>query len=176
MKRPFLFLVLFLWIGFASARQVNPAYQAQRLKINQLLDNRVARYGQFQESLSKRTGIFGLKTKKDMQRSIDLLSEIVETDNTILRETKVLLDYKDLEKAEVQTQASDSKQRIASYMAAVARLQKQSAALRADLDTREKSLSTSNNLVWGLAILVFLLLLQLLVIRYRNLKSRRTGA
>ena len=52
-------------------------YEAQRQKVNELLQQRSARFGQFDESLKQRTGIFGLKTKKDMQASIDILKQIV---------------------------------------------------------------------------------------------------
>src|SRR5690554_3634155 len=60
-------------------------YELQRQKVNHLLDQRSARFGHFDESLKKRTGIFGLKTKRDMQASLDILHEIVLTDNEIFR-------------------------------------------------------------------------------------------
>src|SRR5690606_13655972 len=70
-------------------------YELQRQKVNQLLEERRARFGKFDESLKKKTGIFGLKTKKDMQASIDILESIVKTDNNIFVETKKLIDFKD---------------------------------------------------------------------------------
>src|SRR5690606_20082981 len=85
--------------GYAQvSTQPNPdslEYEIQRQKVNQLLDRRASRFGHFDESLKKRTGIFGMKTKKDMQASINILLEIVRTDNEIFKETRHLLSYKD---------------------------------------------------------------------------------
>src|SRR6476661_8903049 len=63
-----LYFILVLISGFsfiAAAQEDTSAYEAQRRKINQLLADRSAKFGQYDESLSRRTGIFGLKTKKD---------------------------------------------------------------------------------------------------------------
>src|SRR3546814_611948 len=101
----------YLITSSVSVAQDTLAYELQRQKVNTLLDERSQRYGDFNQSLQKRTGIFGLKTKKDMQASIDILKEIVLTDNNIFRETKVLVDYKDMEKAFISTQAQESEDR-----------------------------------------------------------------
>ena len=106
-----LFLLLTLSIGFSLptlARQDTSAYEVQRKRVNQLLADRSAKFGQYDQSLISRTGIFGLKTKKDIERSTDILTEIVRTDNDIFRELKVLLDYKDFEKTEAQSQAGET--------------------------------------------------------------------
>ena len=84
MNRFLLVSLLILFTNALMAQQSNPAYQAQRKKVNGLLQDRKEKFGQYSQSLSMRSGIFGLKTKKDMQRSIDILTEIVETDDTIL--------------------------------------------------------------------------------------------
>src|SRR5690606_38635822 len=89
-----------------------------------LLNQRSARFGQFNQSLQSRTGIFGLKTKKDMQASIDILKEIVATDNHIFKETKVLLDYKDMEKTFISYQANQSAERINGYVNTISKQQK----------------------------------------------------
>ena len=94
--------------SMAIAENTPSAYQTQRLKINSLLDRRSEKFDQYQNSLSKRTGIFGLKTKKDMQRSINILSEITETDNVILKELKTLFEYKDMERVTVESRAETS--------------------------------------------------------------------
>lgn len=100
------------------------AYEIQRQRVNTLLDQRSTRFGQFDQSLKARTGIFGLKTKKDMQASIDILKEIVATDNNIFKETKVLLEYKDMEKTFISSEAEQSDQRINGYINTISKLQK----------------------------------------------------
>src|SRR5438874_12358680 len=70
------------------------AYQLQRTKINQMLEVRRQKFGQYDQSLAKHTGIFGLQTKKDIRRSNDILMDIVKTDDDIFRELKILMDYR----------------------------------------------------------------------------------
>ncbi|MGK6351765.1 hypothetical protein [Parapedobacter sp. DT-150] len=157
-------LCLFTLIGRSSTQQsagdtVSPAadtvtYEQQRQKVNDLLTERSARFGQFDESLRRRTGIFGLKTKKDMQASIDILKQIVLTDNTIFRETKTLLDFKDFEKTQIAQQASEFDGRINGYIKTISKLQRERERLTNEVDALEKT----NQIYTGLTILLGLLL------------------
>jgi hypothetical protein len=73
-----------LFCAYSFAQKTNTdslAYQLQRKKINDMLDVRKQKFGQYDESLSKHTGIFGFQTKKDIRRSNDILMDIVNTDN-----------------------------------------------------------------------------------------------
>jgi hypothetical protein len=135
-------LSIFLFFGFFTSQAQDSlgvkmssydsiSYEVQRQKVNKLLDDRTARFGKFDESLRKKTGIFGLKTKKDMQASIDILKEIVLTDNAIFRETKNLLTFKDqqlvykeFEKSQIEELAKEYDQRIDGYIATISKLQK----------------------------------------------------
>ena len=137
--------LLGMWISCPTAIAVQPStsdtsgYEAQRQKVNQLLQQRSARFGQFDESLKKRTGIFGLKTKKDMQASIDILKQIVLTDNDVFRETKMLLDYKDFEKSQISQQADEFDGRINGYIKTISKLQREQERLSAEVDKLQKS-------------------------------------
>ena len=91
------------FIHCSMAQSDSSAYQLQRKKINSLLAERSEKFGHYDQSLTKRTGIFGLKTKKDMQRSIDILTDIVLNDNSVFKELKTLMEYKDYEKSTVET-------------------------------------------------------------------------
>jgi len=54
------------------------SYESQRQRVNKLLDERTAKFGEYSASLEKKTGVFGLfKTKGDMQKSIDILRALV---------------------------------------------------------------------------------------------------
>ena len=59
-----------------------------------MLDNRRNKFGQYDESLHKHTGIFGLQTKKDIRRSNDILMDIAKTDDSIFMQIKILLNYR----------------------------------------------------------------------------------
>jgi len=106
------------------------AYQAQRLKINALLAERSARFGQYDESLTARSGIFGLQTKKDIRNSNEILRQVVLNDNNIFKELKILMDYKDLEVKQVKNNVSESSDRILHYKTAIKTLQDQNEQLR----------------------------------------------
>ena len=95
-------IILLLTKSNVSAQNDSSAYEVQRNKINKLLNERSSRFGQYDSSLGKRSGIFGLKTKRDLQFSNDILRQIVLTDNDIFSELKVLMDYKDFEKKQVE--------------------------------------------------------------------------
>lgn len=141
----------------ASAKQAErdtSSYELQRQKVNDLLTQRSARFGQFDESLKKRTGIFGLKTKKDMQASIDILKEIVLTDNNIFRETKMLLDYKDFEKSQVAQQAAEFDGRINGYIKTIGKLQREQERMDDAVDRLEKT----NRFYGGLLIISVLVI------------------
>ncbi|RYF49828.1 MAG: hypothetical protein EOO38_07055, partial [Cytophagaceae bacterium] len=94
MGKTFIFLFLFIGIFYSALAQDTSAYEIQRAKINALLAERSAKFGQYDESLNTRTGIFGFQTKRDIRNSNEILRQIALNDNTIFRELKVLLDYK----------------------------------------------------------------------------------
>ncbi|WP_237487967.1 hypothetical protein [Hufsiella arboris] len=163
------FLTLFILSGLSAFAQTDSiVYERQRKKINDLLDERNERFGQFDVSLSQKTGIFGWKTKKDMQRSLDILAEIAKTDNNILKETKVLLDYKDLQKSQVQTKVIDVSGRINNYMKTITKLQIQNDRLNTELQDAEKRNST---LLW-ISIVSGLIALGLLVFIFSRRQHR----
>lgn len=120
-------------------------YEQQRQKVNELLQQRSARFGQYEESLMQRTGIFGLKTRKDMQASIDILKEIVLTDNHIFRETKQLVDFKDFEKEMIARQAREFDSRINGYIATISKLQKEQVALREQVEALQAKQQRSSS-------------------------------
>lgn len=135
MRIVILALFTFLLAGIELfAQNDSSAYQTQRIKINKLLDQRSERFGQYESSLGMRSGIFGLKTKRDMQASNDILRQIVLTDNDIFTELKILLDYKDLERSEVQTRAETVEGRIERYQSTITRLQQENQKLRTEIE------------------------------------------
>lgn len=138
MIKNFLFVCL-MCLSFATRAQVDTnSYQSQRFKINSLLQERSARFGQYDQSLNQRTGIFGFQTKKDIKNSNEILRQIVLNDNNIFKELKVLLEYKDLQVQQVQNTAQASNERISAYMAAIKKLQDQNEILRKQLSEQEQ--------------------------------------
>lgn len=111
-----LLICLSTTINVLAVQNDTSAYQVQRLKINSLLAERSARFGQYDLSLSARTGIFGLQTKNDLKNSNEILRSIILNDNNIFRELKVLMNYKDQEVQQVHSNANNTAKRIEAYM------------------------------------------------------------
>jgi hypothetical protein len=151
-----LFICLSTSISALAAQNDTSAYQVQRLKINALLAERSAKFGQYDLSLSARTGIFGLQTKNDLKNSNEILRSIILNDNNIFRELKVLMNYKDQEVQQVQTNAGNTAKRIEGYMLAIKKLQDQNDELRkkTTVITTEKNTETYSIIFLILIIIV----------------------
>jgi hypothetical protein len=155
MIRYLLIFSLLLTTIFVKAAQTDTsAYNIQRLKINKLLSDRSIKFGQYDQSLHTRTGIFGLQTKKDIRKSNEILRQIALNDNDIFKEIKVLLDYKDLEVAQTKTEINTSSSRAQNYMLSIKKLQDQHEQLKLDVATAEKSKNFSRLVIVILTVTV----------------------
>lgn len=167
MKLTFTFFTLYFFLTApVFAHQDISAYETQRTIVNKLLQDRSDKFGQYDNSLTMRTGIFGLKTKKDMQRSNNILTEIVRTDNAIFKELKILLDYKDLEKTKVESKANESEGRIDNYRRTITKLQVQNEKLGIAFKEAENDYDFLTNLM-----ILSLILIAVLVVWLYKLKK-----
>lgn len=140
MMRHFLaLLVVFTGITSSIKAQDTTAYEIQRQRINSLLAERSAKFGQYDESLNARTGIFGFQTKRDIKNSNEILRQIALNDNEIFTELKVLLDYKDLQVQQVKTAVSSNTESIQNYRRTIKTLQDQQVKLTEDLNRSENN-------------------------------------
>jgi hypothetical protein len=166
--KAFLFFSIILLSCQTLVAQDTLAYEIQRQRVNSLLDQRSARFGQFNQSLEARTGIFGLKTKKDMQASIDILKEIVATDNNIFKETKVLLEYKDMEKTFISSEVQQSNKRINGYINTISKLQKN----QEEQLLRIQELQQTSNRYLAISLFSTILLIILAFLFYKKRKTK----
>jgi hypothetical protein len=130
-------------------------------KINAMLDVRRQKFGQYSESLSQHTGIFGLQTKNDIRRSNEILMEIVQSDEEIFRQTKILLDYRAFEQTQVQTHTKDIENSNLGYMTTINKLRAALDQERAGADKERRNQETMKMilfLVTGVTILVSILI------------------
>ncbi|QNK64516.1 hypothetical protein H7F33_08565 [Pedobacter sp. PAMC26386] len=150
-----LFICLSSSIKALAAQNDTSAYQTQRLKINALLADRSAKFGQYDLSLSARTGIFGLQTKNDLKNSNEILRGIILNDNNIFRELKILMNYKDQEVQQVNTNATNSAKRIEAYMQTIKRLQDQNEELKAKtIDVAGKEKKETYSIIFAIIIVL----------------------
>jgi hypothetical protein len=156
--KTFLLLILFAISQQVDAQQVDTtAYQTQRLKVNALLNQRSAKFGQYDQSLDTRTGIFGFQTKSDVKNSNEILRQIVLNDNNIFKELKILMEYKDQEVIAAKNAASEVNGRMLNYMQSIKKLQEE--------NERLKSANQTTSLA-GSAIYIILFLIAALIGTY----------
>ncbi|WP_344673251.1 hypothetical protein [Sphingobacterium kyonggiense] len=148
-------------------------FEAQRARVNQLLDSRSKRFGEYATSLEKKTGVFGLfKTKKDMQKSNDILRELVINDNNIFLETRKLLDLKDAQSERYQKLATEYDQQVSAYMKTINKLQNENDKLRGEISQLQDVDQGSDNKLF-FAIVLILILVGIIVYLYLKHKPKK---
>ena len=182
MKLILLFISIFI-LNTVGKAQVNPnnpdslAYQNQRKKINAMLAERAVKFGQYDASLSKHTGIFGLQTKKDIRRSNDILMDIVKTDNSIFVQTKMLLafknnqlDYRTYQQKTVQDQVKQTQDVSLGFMTTINKLRNQNEKLTAQSKLMDNKITNMRN--WALiAIVILFASILILIGKLRSIKA-----
>ncbi len=162
----FAFLVLVSRTCFAQ--QDISSFSAQRVKINHLLAERSLKFGQYDESLKQRSGIFGLQTKKDLRNSNDILRQVVLNDNQIFKEIKALIEYKDLQNEQTIVQVDQNLDRMKGYMLMIKKLQDQQSQLKSKLEIRKPPIAGFITAIIGL---ILGCITTLWVLKLRNTKT-----
>jgi hypothetical protein len=168
MKKFILPLLLCLLCTYSFAQKTNTdslAYQLQRKKINDMLDVRKQKFGQYDESLKEHSGIFGMQTKKDIRRSNDILTDIVHSDEDIFREIKVLLDYRTFQQQQVQTHSVEAENTNLAFMNTINRLRQQIDQLKQDA---QKEKEHQGNIIRTFIIIFVLMLGSILYLLMRK--------
>jgi len=158
-------------LGVCAQRQSDSlAYQLQRAKINAMLAKRAQQFGQYDESLSMHTGIFGLQTKKDIRRSNDILMDIVKTDDDIYKQIKILLDFRAFQQTQVQTHSKEVEDNTIGYMNAINKLRSEVDKLKTDAANQQQGEEkTTKKFIIALAAMTLLILF--LLTRRRTAKA-----
>jgi len=141
MMKNLILAVLFCFstiIVFAQAKSDSLAYQFERKKINDMLAQRTIKFGQYDQSLSMHTGIFGLQTKKDIHRSNDILMDIVKTDDSIYRELKILFEFSVFQRTQIQDHSKEAEDSNIGFMTTINKLRAQVDALKADAEKQQQ--------------------------------------
>ena len=156
-----------------AAKADSMTFESQRERVNHLLDERSRRFGEYDQSLEKKTGVFGLfKTKGDMQKSIDILRQVVLNDNNIFLETRKLLDLKDAQSERYQRLAAEYDAQVTAYMKTITKLQNENEKLRGELSNMETS-DRGSGIMLYLAGIVIITLIILLIYQYRRNKPKK---
>lgn len=104
-----------------------------------------------------------------MQASNDILTQIVITDNNIFSELKILLDFKDFEKKEVEHRAETVEGRIGRFQSTITRLQQENDRRKAE---SEKQVSQANiMLIYLLSSMLALIVAVIYAIKLKKLRK-----
>ncbi len=155
-------------IAFAQAKSDSLAYQFERKKINDMLAQRTLKFGQYDQSLSMHTGIFGLQTKKDIRRSNDILMDIVKTDDSIYRELKILFQFSVFQHTQVQNDSKEAEGSNIGFMRTINKLRAQVDQLKADAEKQQQQEEQTKRF-----FIVALILLTALIVYLIGSKSKR---
>jgi len=165
-------LFLFCLIATVGASAQSPvnsdsvANQLQRKKINTMLAARKQKFGQYDQSLSQHTGIFGFQTKDDIRRSAGILMDISKTDDAIFKELKILLEYRDFQQRQIQNHSKEAETTAAGYMEVINRLKQQNAHLKQQLSNSEQHFSTRQTIF--MVVILFMAASILFLLRKKN--------
>lgn len=163
MKRifPVVFLIFNIVLS-ASAQDLNNASSDRRLMM-EILNERKQKFSNYTESLDDRSGIFGMKTKKDIERSRKILIDIVKLDNRLISVLNRRLDYKDFEKTELNYNTVDQSRKIEELSRNFTLADNRMKKMGSDLEQAENEIRKRNLIITFLVILVSILLLREIV-------------
>ena len=152
-----IFTIILLFLNL-SPLQFTEAGQA---KLEKMVQDRDELTRQWKESESKKSGIFGNRTKKDMIETNEWLERIIAKDNLIMDELRMIGD---IEKTTATQTGED-------YKAIAFKLEKDVQALKRAVAERDKQLeeklSERRTFEW-LSLILFLVSLGLGIILYKK--------
>ncbi|MBS7563085.1 hypothetical protein KHS38_01595 [Mucilaginibacter sp. Bleaf8] len=165
-----LYCIVF-WQAEAQVRTDSLAYELQRKKINSMLTQRETKFDQYDQSLEERTGIFGMQTKKDIRRSNEILMDIINTDNGIFKQLKILLDYRAFEQQQVQTKVNEAQSSNRNFATTINQLRSQNEKLVDQLNETENAQGKSKNIYLIIIAVLIVTSILLLITRKRTTKA-----
>ena len=101
-------IILILLPFFVKASSID----STREELRELLKQRKILFDEYSESVAKKSGIFGNKTKTDLKESQAKLEEIIKADNKIMSSLNRTLDFRTFEKQNLSYDASSLEDRI----------------------------------------------------------------
>ena len=165
MKNVLLITALILSFLHTGAQEIQ---MQDRMALQNLLAERAKNFSAYTNSIQKRSGIFGNKTKADIQKSNEVLLAIVTLDNDIMDALNRALSYKTFEKTTDNYSSRDCEQRLQQSMHVTDTLLKQ-------LTLVEKKIKKGNNSA-SLYKALFYLALATSIILFVLLKRKKSGA
>jgi len=158
-------LFFFVYIAFAVASQID---SINKTRLKELVQERKDKFESYTDAVDKRSGIFGIQTKKDLKATNEVLTEIVRTDNQIMRELNRMLSYKTYEKVNMNYSLMESTTKTEKFLKAIETLNARVEKLEVDKKTLAKRNDKYKFLAYLFAGLSLILLVGLIISRRRK--------
>ena len=139
----------------------------EKKKLYDLLEQRKQRFNSYSSSIEKRSGIFGNKTKKDLQQSNEILREVVRTDNDIINVLNRAVDFKTYEKVNLNYNVNENSQQLENLTRATDTLEKQVMFLKKENTTLQEDAK------WAKAKIITLLIALMIMILFIRRKRKQ---
>jgi len=140
-------------------------------ELQKLLKDRKDRFEEYATAADKKSGIFGTKTKKDLEKSREILFQIVKTDNNILNELNHAIVNRGIAKADYSYDQMEYKQTIDRLTQAVDTLNKQLIATKNVNASLEKKAGMQKGVSYLLSGVIVLLSMFLLITRRKKVQT-----
>ncbi|MCH7411446.1 Clp protease ClpB [Belliella sp. DSM 111904] len=114
---------------------LSPMMLFGQAKLEMLMQERQSLHQQWQQSESKKSGIFGNRTKKDMIETNNWMERIIRKDNQIMDELKMLSE---IQKTEITYEKNDYK-----YIAS--KQEREIASLKRALEDKDSNIQTGKS-------------------------------
>ncbi len=137
------------------------AQMQERVELQNLLAERAKKFGAYTSTIQKRSGIFGNKTKNDIQKSNEVLISIVTLDNDIMDVLNRSLNYKVFEKTAGDYSSRDCELKLKQSMEVTDTLLKQLAVAEEKLQKPGPTTSFYKPLFFLLLIICVVLVWQM---------------
>ncbi len=133
--------LIFILLGIIVLPAFSQMQMQDRMNLQNLLAERAKNFSTYTSSIQKRSGIFGNKTKHDIEKSNEVLIDIVTLDNNIMDALNRALSYKTFEKTTDDYSARDCELKLKKSMEVTDTLMKQIAVLEKKVDHPDSSAS-----------------------------------
>jgi|SRR5436853_6128572 len=161
MKKIFIFFLTLLLsaVTVLSQERTTQDRTADRAELQKLLMERQKKFDAYSESVKKRSGFFGGKSKGDIQRSNEVLRNIIESDNQIIKVLNRVVDFRTYEKVNMNYDLLSCNERVENLQRGVEMLNKQMSNLAASNATLKKQTGSLKFLstVFGIIVLGLLI-------------------
>ena len=159
--------LILLIIMLFSLTAINARDRDQEKKaLQELLKERETRFGEYSRAAAARSGIFGNKTKNDLKDQVEVLTEIIKTDNKIISTLETFLDYRTFQQTTTTYSQADLDQKNQRLNELTTILSKKLKA--AEASQKEIQISMKWARVWN-----YLFMVLVIVLGYLWLKERR---